>query len=211
MNSRKLIVLPLIVAFSSLSAQATQVKVMRKKGKYAIVSFEGPSPEPGTVLSVQDPSEDFSGTMAAPKGARDNLVDFSTALAKPLIEDGGFSFSTAVRYGWNLGQIEVGPGLSFSKSTGSPVGFGLLGFLDFNFFENTIKETFVPGLSLTANFDRLGANAFGGSAGLFGKFWFLRASQSALRVDAKMSFSKVSGLDGMFKSLSLGVGIETYF
>jgi hypothetical protein len=211
MKSRSFVVLPLLVAFSSLSVQATQVKVMRKKGKYAIVSFEGPSPEPGTVFNVQDPSQDFSENPSTPSGGRSNLFDFSTALAKPLIEDGGFSFSTSARYGWNLGQIEVGPGLSFSKSTGVPVGFGLLGFLDFNFFENTVKESFVPGLSLTADFTRLGANSFGGSFGVFGKFWFLRASQSALRVEAKFALSKVSGLDGMFKAISLGAGIETYF
>jgi hypothetical protein len=211
MRLRSLIVFPVLVAFTSLSTQATQVKVMRKKGKYAIVSFEGPSPEPGTVFNVQDPSQDYSENPTSPAGARSNLVDLSTALAKPLIENGGFSFTTSARYGWNLGQIEAGPGLSFSKSTGSPVGFGLLGFLDFNFIENTVKESFVPGLNLTADFTKSSANSFGAAAGVFGKFWFLRASQSALRVDAKFSFSKVSGLDGMLKALSLSAGIETYF
>lgn len=208
----KILSLSLIVATFSLSSEAARVKVMRKKGRHAIVQFEGPTPEVGTILMVGDaPNAAPSGPLPVPgQLSRDNLIDLSSGFSKTLGAP-GMIMTAAARYGWNSKSMEYGPGVSITKITGAGLGFGLNGFLDFNFTENTVGQTFVPGLGIGANFTKAGGTSFGGDASLFGKFWFLGSSQSALRLEAKFGFAKASGGAGLGKSLGFSAGMNTYF
>jgi hypothetical protein len=201
------------VSFLLRPAPAEEIRVLRTKGKNAIVQFRDAPPALNSRWTIQGSEAGGSGTMA-PVGPsqRGYLIDLSTSFVKPLVEGGGMSMALAGRGGVNMGQMEAGAGLGFSKATGSSLGLSLLGWADLNFLRNDPGTNFVPGVSAGVSFGKAGEfKTFGGDVGVFVKAWFLRQSSTAFRLDLKMAFSKISGLDGMGKAIGVAGGLVTYF
>lgn len=209
----------------SLNAQS--IKVRRADGQRAIVQFsKDTKPEVGKVYSIgQKPDSDLGAleedslSVQSSAGLRDYFIELSNSMPFVLGDGGGLSFSTAAKFGFNLGTLEFAPSFGFSKVTVGDVSatsFNLGLMADVNFIKNNVGETFVPAFTANFGFAKGGSLSFG--AGVAGKFYILRQSQSAIRLALRFDGVKVpetdgiEGSGGLSKSLQiLEIGIQTYF
>lgn len=203
-------------------AKGSMIKVMKAKGRRAIVQFPTTAPPVGTTLQVlsthgddetddsehgeDDADSDSSGRV----GYRDYYIGLGSNISKTMGTGGATSFSLNASFGWNLADFEIGPFLSLAKSSGDPTFGGGLAF-DWNFANNNVDpNVFVPGLVLKGSFGAGAATSFGGQVGLFLKFFVLRRSATAIRADFLFDITKSSGADPA-KSIQAVLGLQTYF
>lgn len=227
LNVQKLFRTVMLLAFAlvgSFDAQAkgSKIKVMKAKGRRAIVQFPTAAPPVGTTLQVlsshgdeegeesEETDEDSDAEGSRRSGYRDYYIGLGSNFTKTMAEGSSATFSVNGSFGWNFEDFELGPFLSFTKSSGDP-SFGAGLAFDWNFaINNKDPNIFVPGLVLKGNFGAGAATSFGGQVGLFMKLFVLRQSATAIRADFLFDISKTSGLDPS-KSIQLVLGLQTYF
>lgn len=199
---------------------AQEVKVLKTKGKRAIVQFPSEAPPAGTTLQVLvthgDNDEEAAPDESTPQvsAPRDYFISLSSDITKSFVTGSSVSFNFAGSFGWNLGMIEIGPSLSFGKSDTADPNFGGGVVFDWNFaIPNNPTNSFVPGLGLKLNAADGGQTTIGFDAGFFMKLFVLRQSSSAIRLDFLYDLSRVSvaSFATTTNSFKCMLGLETYF
>jgi hypothetical protein len=218
--------LALLPATESLGQQA---KVIKVKGKQAIVAFpEGLSPQVGQLLSISDTSTDTQ--IKAGPGSRAHQIGFTADVAMVSATTNGSSTTTTslgaqnVKYGWNDGKMEYGPlaTLAYTSgngTSGTTIGGG--GFFDFNLVPNKIGNDLIWGFGGLATIQQASVNTgystttttydiFGGAQAK----WFPFGNSIAVRGDAGLDYNMQNQSPG-FQTTQLGLhvkgGISAYF
>lgn len=212
-----------ILSFSSASF-AQKIKVRKVKGNQAVIEFSGGSLQPGGVYELAN-DEYSEGSSSGGAGSRKYVVSLSASLTNSKADSSGSENETDLsligRFGWNFGNIEVGPLASYiSDQSGSittkTYTFGAFG--DYNMIANTPGETFIYGVGGTGSMGQID-NGTTSKIDLMTFFvapfakWFPTGSSVGFRVDAGYIYQKKSGGlgDQTVTGLQLQAGIIAYF
>lgn len=228
-----LFLLPVSV-FADEVETSREARIVKIKGQRAILEFKGTVPPVDTVLKFnQYDLEKFANLedteleeRPQPEkeflmSGRNNSIDIFSRHLQDLDDGGGTTTSLRGEFGWNFGRWELGPHVSIGRvSTPNArvlTNFGVGGFVELNYY-NTNRRPYwcVPALKYDFDF----ANSFAGGTnvttsthyiGTNLKFFFLRQSQSAIKIGFGYSPAKVSDVGHWQESLGLEMGIQTYF
>ncbi|WII73787.1 hypothetical protein QJS83_07845 [Bdellovibrio sp. 22V] len=210
-----------VLAFSSAS-YAQKIKVRKVKGNQAIVDFAGGTLVPGQVYELAgDVFETSPGSMS-----RKYVVALSFSLENTKSDASGAENETDItltgRFGWNFGNIEVGPLGSYSSNANGPITTNIYkvgAFGDYNLIANTPGESFLYGVGGTASFGQIDTgtgskpNLMDFFVGPFAK-WFPSGSNVGFRADLGFIYQKQSGGIGgdvTVSGLSTSAGLIAYF
>jgi len=209
---KKILSLASILTLTSTSVFAAPVKIIKTGGNRAVIEYpKGTVIKAGSTLNLAtgEEGDEGSGETAGP-GGRKNFVGLGARSSLSLETGGGFSIpALTLQYGFNMGSFEIAPTVGMTKVGSLGFDFSLLA--DVNFSNNKVGETFVPAFMISAGFARSGgANVIPLRAGIAGKIFVLRQSQSAIRLEATFDMTKVTG--GFSKGITiLSAAIQTYF
>lgn len=225
--------MPLFLAsllISSLSF-AQQIHVQKVKGNKAIVEVTGGNLAPGRTYNLGGGSAGGSGG-----GSRQYVVSGSftfrsgtdtTSVTVNSVTStttgSGNDMNLLARFGWNNGDTEYGPIVSYRNADSdfqglhySSIGAG--GFFDYNFTPNRLNETTVFAVTGEGTYGTYspktgsGGNTMNFFAGGSVK-WFGITSSTAVRADLGYDYTKITVGSSSITSAGfvLRAGIATYF
>lgn len=192
---------------------AQQAKVIKVKGQQAIVEFpDDVKPKVGQVVEVGPGGSSTANTANLDAGipgvgGRDHTVGISAAQFSYFNSSVTNKNTTALqlqgRFGWNLGQFEVGPivGLSYSSTESiSAMSFGGGGFVDVNLTPNQPGVDFVFGIGAEGMASSISQKVLSketsstemtAAGGGFVK-WFIPRTTVALRGDLDFYYDRIT-------------------
>ena len=205
----------------TVQAQAQKIKVRKVKGNQAIVQFTQAAPlVTGGVYELSS-SDEFDDVHTG----RDRLVGLDLSFKTLNVEsDSGNAsktvFTMNAKFGWNLGNFEVGPKIQFESADDAGAKTSLLaagGFGDFNMIPNAEGETFTYGVGAQLAFgtrtsSSVDYNLLDGKLGPFAK-WFPYGGTFAIRGDLLYGYQTQSSSDFDIteSGLIFTAGITNYF
>ena len=218
--TKKFILMTILLTLSS-QAFAQKIKVRRVKGNQAVVEFSGGSLQQGQAYElVQDEFSEGSSSASH----RRYLVNLNFSLENTKSDASGAQNETDLslsgRFGWNFGQFEFGPMLSYSSDMTGSITLNTLiagGFADFNLIPNAPGEIFIYGIGGTAG---AGQREGSGSTISLMSFtvmpfvkWFPTGGDLGFRIDAGYAYQKLgaSGGDVTVTGIVATAGIIGYF
>lgn len=214
----------LTVTLFIFPALGQQFRVQKVKGNKAVIEFSGQQLTPGRSYSIGKTS---SGTGT---GSRDYLIggslNFNSGTYQTSVLNGSSphkDLNISARFGWNFGDYEVGPLLSYRNidSDYSGAHYSTLAggaFFDYNMTPNRSGETHLFGGFVEGVFGTTSATNGASSSAMeffFGGFfkWFGLGNNMALRGDLGYDYYKAtaSGVSGTLQGFVIRGTIATYF
>lgn len=213
-----------ILLLASVPALAQQARIVKVKGRQAIVQFPADAkPEIGQILTVS------SGVLDEENQTQNRNFLLAWDFNLSYVNDSRTNkatagFSSTGRFGWNMGDVEFGPLGTLSFSSGSNTDSRTVsagGFMDKNFVMHKGKPKAVYGLTGNIQLGQTtttvsSATSSEGLLQLFGGGcykWFGLSDMTALRGEAGLSVERhtSTGESYTLTGMVFRVGIQTYF
>lgn len=214
-----------------LNAHAQTLKVVKVKGKQAIVNIQSGSLSEGETVNVGDGGGmdiESGGGGTSGKGNRNYVIGGSFIFSNTKADTAGAeavnTLGLSAKFGWNFKRFEVGPILEFTSSKSgttelTDTAFG--GFAAYNFIENKsgVPMIFSVDGVLTMGSSKISTgssssttNMTSATVGPFVK-WFGLSNDFCLEAGAVYSYRKdsISTGDTTITGIKLVGGISTYF